>query len=193
MRGRGPSASSNPTWPPPPEAIHGHLGRTRTPLHARRPIAGPGAIGGRGIHGSCPRVRALWLCAARRRQRLNATTRCRWAETAECDGTLESMSRNSCPAFSKRTCANCLILSCVLLDQMSPFDRDALYPTVGLGDAAMRRERVCCGALSHVAPPRGLNADRVMIRSARWRSGRSENEKIAKNVGLLRFDLAIGE
>jgi hypothetical protein len=150
MRGRGPSASSNPTWPPPPDTLHGHL-RTRTPLHARRPIAGPGAIGGRGIYGFCPPVRPLWLCAARRLQRLNATPRCRWAETAECDGTLESMSRNSCPACSLRTCANSLIVSCVLLDQMSPFDRDALDATVGLGEAAMRRERICCGALSRVS------------------------------------------
>jgi hypothetical protein len=138
MRGRGPSASSKPTWPPPPETLHRHLGRTSTPLHARRPIACPGAIGGRGIYGSCRRVCALWLCAARRRPRLNATTRCRWAETAECDGTLESMSRNGCPACSMRTCANCLILSCVLIDQMSPFDRDALDATAGLGEAAMR-------------------------------------------------------
>ncbi len=26
MRGRGPSASSNPTWPPLPDTLHGHLG-----------------------------------------------------------------------------------------------------------------------------------------------------------------------
>jgi hypothetical protein len=34
--------------------------------------------------------------------------------------------RKSCPTFSMPACSNALILSCVLIDQMIPFDRDAL-------------------------------------------------------------------
>jgi len=35
-------------------------------------------------------------------------------------------SEKSCSTFSVLTCSNTLILSCVLIDQMSPFDRDML-------------------------------------------------------------------